>query len=122
MPSLRSQRVRKSVGNVRDAGRIQVQGACLENSIRTDIAKERHRNGAGNGNAIFDVAGSLLVAAGQSRGVDQDWKSEGSLRATRSGIVVEERLRSDGGNENHWRDRANIKTTDVVAAAPCSSG
>ena len=94
-----------------------MQGASLENSIRTDIAKERHRDGARDGYAVLDVSGSLKVAAGQCRRVNQDRKSEGSQRTARSRIAVEHRLLGDDGNENHGRDRTNIKSAKIVFAA-----
>ena len=107
---------------IRNASGIQVQGAGLKNSIRSDVAKERHGDRARDGNAVFDVSGSLKVAAGQCRRVDQDRKSEGSQRAARSRIAVEHRLLGDHGNENHRRDRTNIKSAKIVFAAHIDTG
>ena len=102
---------------IRNACGIQVQGTSLKNSIRADVTKERHRDRARDGNAVLDISGSLKVAAGQCRRVNQDRKSEGSQRAARSRIAVEHRLLGHHGNENHGRDRTNIKSAKIVFAA-----
>ena len=80
-------------------------------------AKRDIRDRTSDGDAIFDVAESLKVAAGQRGGVHQDRKAEGSQLPRQNGIVIEKGLRCHRGNEDHRRDRTNIKPAKIVFAA-----
>src|SRR5208282_1206304 len=109
--------VRKVARDVCHARLVQAQGAGLKNSIGSHVTEERHGHGTSDGDAVFDVAGSLIVAAGQGGGVHQDRKGERSQSAPRQRIVIKEGFLGHRGNENHGRDRTNIKSANIVFAA-----
>src|ERR1700675_5009655 len=99
-----------------ERGRIQMQGAGIQDSIGAPVEEQRSMNRPDKGNAVFNISGSLQIAPGKRGRVGEHRDGEAPDRATRGGIVKGNRLRRCHRNEGDLRDGANIKPAKVVLA------
>ena len=94
--------------------RIQLQPAAVHDAVRAAVEEERRLYRTDDGNAVFDVAKALQVAAGQCGHIGKHGNREAPRGPSRVRVAIEDRHRGCRRNESDGRDRADIVTAQVV--------